>query len=615
MTTLNTSESISRFIHSSLFQHSKAFQLIAMLLSIPCLVLISLTSYADVDSDNDGLVDIYNLDQLNAIRYNIDGTGLTLTDGGVTDSDGCFGDSTGAIPCNGYELMNNLDFDTNNDGLIDASDDYWNAGEGWLPIGESSSRFNTELNGNFYEIKNLYIDRDTFWLGLFAITDTSSTIQNLRLTGPLSSVTGGTNSTFSGMLAGINDGTITRVYVHAAIQTEKNGVGGLVGINRGPITQSYTSGQVEGTFSVGGLVGDQRSNSSETSTITDSYSVANVIGSSFLGGIAGDSETSFSRPFTVNNVYATGAVSGSNLTGGLFGVLVTEGNISSAHWDLDTTTKTQDIGSGGGTSDAIGLTTVEMQCPTAPDDTSCKSGSTLYAGWDPAIWEFNSSSDYPTLWAFGDLDNDSILNGADNDSDNDLMTDDWETNYGLDLLNASDALLDADNDGITNLDEFNQGTNPTIANAPNQTNTGITRAELAKPLVLAKHGLGFIPVAETGTLFADVDIADFHASYIEQLFNDGITNGCAATVYCPTNVVTKEQLAILLLKTKFGSAYTPPTASGTLFNDVSNTDFNADWIEDLFNRGISTGCDANNFCPKQVVTPEGLNNMLNLAFP
>ncbi|MEN6447822.1 MAG: fibronectin type III domain-containing protein, partial [Syntrophaceae bacterium] len=54
------------------------------------------------------------------------------------------------------------------------------------------------------------------------------------------------------------------------------------------------------------------------------------------------------------------------------------------------------------------------------------------------------------------------------DSDGDGMPDAWETAYGLNPNSPGDAFLDADNDGVSNLDEFLHSTNPTNAadNAP-----------------------------------------------------------------------------------------------------------------------------------------------------
>ena len=46
------------------------------------------------------------------------------------------------------------------------------------------------------------------------------------------------------------------------------------------------------------------------------------------------------------------------------------------------------------------------------------------------------------------------------DSDNDGMPDAWETKYGLDPNDPSDATSDTDNDGVTALDEFLAGTIP-----------------------------------------------------------------------------------------------------------------------------------------------------------
>ena len=40
------------------------------------------------------------------------------------------------------------------------------------------------------------------------------------------------------------------------------------------------------------------------------------------------------------------------------------------------------------------------------------------------------------------------------DSDKDGMPDDWETSEGSNPTSASDAALDADNDGYTNIEEY-----------------------------------------------------------------------------------------------------------------------------------------------------------------
>lgn len=57
----------------------------------------------------------------------------------------------------------------------------------------------------------------------------------------------------------------------------------------------------------------------------------------------------------------------------------------------------------------------------------------------------------PGEWA--DNDNDGVGNNMDTDDDNDGMSDEWEIAYGLDPF-SDDADLDADGDGVSNLDEF-----------------------------------------------------------------------------------------------------------------------------------------------------------------
>jgi len=50
--------------------------------------------------------------------------------------------------------------------------------------------------------------------------------------------------------------------------------------------------------------------------------------------------------------------------------------------------------------------------------------------------------------------------GSNFDSDNDLMPDAWEIAHGLDPYDDSDAGLDIDGDGLTNLQEYQRGTDP-----------------------------------------------------------------------------------------------------------------------------------------------------------
>jgi len=77
-----------------------------------------------------------------------------------------------------------------------------------------------------------------------------------------------------------------------------------------------------------------------------------------------------------------------------------------------------------------------------------------------------------TEW--NDNDGDGIGDNADVDDDSDLIPDDWEKQYGLDPLNEEDAAEDIDGDGLTNLQEYTNGTNPMV---PDSDGDGVTDAE------------------------------------------------------------------------------------------------------------------------------------------
>ena len=57
-------------------------------------------------------------------------------------------------------------------------------------------------------------------------------------------------------------------------------------------------------------------------------------------------------------------------------------------------------------------------------------------------------------------------------------------------------------------------------------------------------------------------------------------------------------MAVFLLRARLGSSYLPPPATG-IFADVPPSDPFARFIEDLFNRGITSGCSASPllYCP------------------
>ncbi len=118
----------------------------------------------------------------------------------------------------------------------------------------------------------------------------------------------------------------------------------------------------------------------------------------------------------------------------------------------------------------------------------------------------------------------------------------------------------------------------------------VTRAQMAVFLLKAEHGADYVPPPCVGN-FDDVLCPSAYADWIERLAAEGVTSGCGGANYCPGNPVTRAQMAVFLLKTKEGSSYVPPAATG-IFGDVPPGSPAADWIEELYGRGITGGCSA-----------------------
>ena len=126
-------------------------------------------------------------------------------------------------------------------------------------------------------------------------------------------------------------------------------------------------------------------------------------------------------------------------------------------------------------------------------------------------------------------------------------------------------------------------------------NDNTLRQQMAVFLLKAKFGLCYTPPPCAG-VFTDVPCSSSFAPWIEALSALGITGGCGTNVYCPQNPVRRDQMAVFLLKAKYGLAYTPPPCTG-VFPDVACPSQFADWIEQLAEEDITTGCGGNNYCP------------------
>ena len=315
-----------------------------------------------VDDDGDGLIEIWNLSQLNNVRYNLAGTSYKNSASARGETTGC-GSNRSAVraaggkrnKCHGYELMADLDFrNTQATGYNGA----WVTGSGWIPIGvgpgTSSSVFSGTFEGNNRTISNLYVRSKLIFAGLFGRA--TGTLRNLGLTGEQMSVFISSDySTYAGSLVGRADGgTITNCYAtgmvtsisvapSSAYSSSSSCAGGLVGQagDNGTLTNCYATGVVASTIAssrvhtslsnAGGLVGEVGS----SSTLTNCYALGTVTSTSssyaYAGGLVGLARDGS----TVADCYATGAVtstsSNTSYAGGLIGRTRENSTLTNCH--------------------------------------------------------------------------------------------------------------------------------------------------------------------------------------------------------------------------------------------------------------------------------------------
>ncbi len=268
---------------------------------------------------------------------------------------------TGVTPT-AYMLVNNVtDLQNINNNLagtyalgtdIDASATTgWNAGAGFLPLGDDSlveaQSFRGIFDGLGHTITGLFINRPSSdphlgaYIGLFGGCTETAVIRNV----------------------GMENVNITGYFQ----------VGGLVAHTGGSIDNCYVTGSVTSiTNTVGGLVG------LTTGSVTNCYSLADVTGVNYVGGLIG---SVYYSTGTVTNSYSAGIVTATGANrGGLIGHNAdgTYSNVTSSYWDTVVSTLATSYG-------GTGKNTAEMQTQAT------------FVGWDFVNTWFLSAGQYPEI--------------------------------------------------------------------------------------------------------------------------------------------------------------------------------------------------------------------------
>ena len=251
----------------------------------------------DLDDDGDGLIEIATAEQLDRIRYALDGSNVNIN--GEADTRGCGGLNFNYM-CRGYELVADIDLSTYN----------------WQPLGACSdfvcsvndNMFSAIFDGNGHSIRNLHMtpmpnanaNANAIGIGLFGATTISSKVHNLN----------------------IEDFNISVINRGGTFY-----VGALVGFARGDISHVMVRGNITADFWVGGLAGY-----ATDLNITYSGAQIGIINSeAFTGGLIGEGVR-----VNLNATNATvGIINSREDTGGLIGKL-TNSRVYSSHARIDT---------------------------------------------------------------------------------------------------------------------------------------------------------------------------------------------------------------------------------------------------------------------------------------
>lgn len=360
---------------------------------------------------------------------------------------------------------------------IDAtSTSSWFSGDGFVPIGNISSRFYANYDGQGYNISNITIDRTGSEIAIFGFCQ-GGIIENLNIVNPavtieitgangcgvlaggayLSifnnvSVQGGTLTTngaqaYAGPVIGrgttitVTDSWSSTVVSHSHGSNVNAGLGGFVGYVSGTysFTRCYAMGNVTKTGGnrTGGFAGEF----SNGGVISECYASGNVIGVNMPGGFVGSAHVltfencyatgnvhgtasdgkgafaGFSQSGTVyTNCYATGLLTGysGGWTGGFSGY-TTDATFNNCFWDANNTTY----------ANAFGYASNNTGIPTGETTANMKLNSTfLTAGWDFYAESTNGTEE---IWNRSALENNGYPYLRGGDIWNGSTDTDWNT--------------------------------------------------------------------------------------------------------------------------------------------------------------------------------------------
>ena len=132
----------------------------------------------------------------------------------------------------------------------------------------------------------------------------------------------------------------------------------------------------------------------------------------------------------------------------------------------------------------------------------------------------------------------------------------------------------------------------------------VTRAQMA--IFIVRTAMGGGPNSDNFTYsptphFTDVPANAFGFQWIQKMYELGITAGCGTGIYCPNDTVTREQMAIFIIRARYGATAAFDFPPVPYFTDVPATEYSFDWVQRLREDNITAGCGGTTYCPDSPV--------------
>lgn len=115
--------------------------------------------------------------------------------------------------------------------------------------------------------------------------------------------------------------------------------------------------------------------------------------------------------------------------------------------------------------------------------------------------------------------------------------------------------------------------------------------------------------SSSGARFSDVPPTHNQHDAIEYIASLRITNGCVPGRYCPTDPVSRAQMASFI-----GRALDLEPQSWTPFRDVDSSTTHGRNIAAIYRAGVTRGCTSDRFCPGSLVTRAEMASFMARAF-